>query len=341
MKSENLKEALFYKRAGDAVECHICPRFCKIPEGKTGYCQTRLATGGKLFSLAYGRVAAMHIAPSEIKPFFHYLPGALWLSVGTLGCNFRCPGCQNYYLAHAKKKEFEDAGVTEPEELVSIAEKRKTVGLSFTYNEPTIWLEFTVDCAKLAKERGLLVNYVTNGFISKEALSCLLPHLDAARIDVKGFSSATYQRIANTEDFSAVLDSAVTMKAAGKHIEIVTNLTPGYNDNEDELRELALWILTSLGENTPWHITRFYPHLKLSHIPPTPVESLVRAREIGLSTGLCFVYLGNVPGHKAENTFCPKCGKMVIERYGCALVKTNLVGSKCTLCSEDIWVRLA
>lgn len=339
MAAENVKEARFYEQVEDVVECHVCPRFCRIREGAVGFCQTRVAVGGKLFSLAYGRVAAMHISPSEIKPLFHYLPGALWLSVGTLGCNFRCPGCQNYHLAHAGKDDFESVDVTAPEELVRIAKERETVGLSFTYNEPTVWLEYTVDCAKLAKEKGLLVNYVTNGFISKEALSWLLPHLDAARIDLKGFSSATYRRIANTEELSAVLETAQTMREAGKHIEIVTNLTPGYNDDESELKELANWIRTSLGENTPWHITRFYPHLKLSHIQTTPLESLLRAREIGLSSGLRFVYIGNVPGHGAENTYCPECGKVVIERYGCALIKTNLTGSRCAFCSEDICVR--
>jgi pyruvate formate lyase activating enzyme len=339
LAAENLKEAWFYERVGDVIECRVCPRLCRIPEGAVGFCQTRVAVGGKLFSLAYGRVAAMHISPSEIKPFFHYLPGALWLSVGTLGCNFRCPGCQNYHLAHSGKDDFDSVELVSPEELVRIAKERKTSGLSFTYNEPTVWLEYTVDCAKLAKEKGLLVTCVTNGFISKEALSLLLAYLDAARIDVKGFSGKTYKKIANTENFRAVLDTAETMKTAGKHIEIVTNLTPGYNDDENELKELANWVRASLGENTPWHITRFYPYLKLSRISATPLESLLRAREIGLSAGLRFVYLGNVPGHEAENTFCPKCGEKVIERYGCALVKTNLIGSRCAFCSEDISIR--
>jgi len=210
-------------------------------------------------------------------------------------------------------------------------------GLSWTYNEPTLWFEYTLDTTRLAKEKGLLVNYVTNGAITLGALDMLGPHLDAFRVDLKGFSSRTYQQMANLPDFRGILKTIDRAKERwDMHVEIITNVIPGVNDEEEELRQMARWINERLGPETPWHLTRFYPHHHLDHLEPTPVAQLERLRQIGMDEGLQYIYLGNVPGHKAGNTYCPACGDIVIERFHCEVVQYRLEGNKCRACGHAI-----
>ena len=321
-----------------SIRCQICRRRCKIAAGKKGFCQTRQNVHGELHSLIYGRVSSIRISPIEIKPLFHFYPGSRWLSLGSLGCNFLCPGCQNWEISHADAvKEIPSTEYIPPEKLVELAEKEDCKGISWTYNEPTLWLEYTLDTARIAKDRGLLTNYVTNGYITEEALGLIGPYLDAYRVDLKAFSSRSYQKIANISDFEGVLDSITTAKYKwGLHIELITNVTPDYNDSEDELHEMAHWIVVQVGPDTPWHVTRFVPHLKLSHLKYTPISKLEQARQIGIDEGLRYVYLGNVPAHFAENTYCPQCGELLIERMNYQILKYELRGNKCVFCNQTI-----
>lgn len=260
------------------------------------------------------------------------------LSIGGLGCNFRCPGCQNRELAHAPGPEvLESVPYVSPEALVEQALGRRLLGISFTYNEPAIWFEYTLDTFKLAKHRGLMTNYVTNGSLTLEALNEIGPYLDAYRVDIKGFCETTYERVANFPKLEGILDGAARAKTDwGMHIECVTNVVPTLTDNFQELRGIAHWIASCLGRDTPWHVTRFVPYGDLAHLPQTPVSVLERARGIGLEEGLRFVYLGNVPGHPAENTYCPECGNILIRRSGIGLPETALVNGACPMCRYEV-----
>jgi pyruvate formate lyase activating enzyme len=209
-------------------------------------------------------------------------------------------------------------------------------GLSWTFNEPTLWFEYTLDTAKLARQNSLYTNYVTNGFITWEALSLLAPHLDVYRVDIKGFSAVFYQKIAHLTDFEGVLKSTEKAKSHGMHVEVVTNITPGFNDDDRELRGIASWIKSSLGEDTPWHVTRFFPHLHLSHLNPTRVSVLEHAREIGINCGLRYVYIGNVPGHEAENTYCHSCSTLLIKRDVFDILENRIKEGKCPQCGSEI-----
>jgi len=331
--------ALLYKSLqNDAVQCQVCQRRCKIASGKSGYCKTRKNLDGKLFSLIYGRVSSMRISPIEIKPLFHFYPGSRWLSLGSLGCNFLCPGCQNWEISHAGvEKEVGSLRVVTPEESVRLARDGHCKGISWTYNEPTLWFEYTLNSATRAREAGLLTNYVTNAYITAEALDLIGPYLDAFRADLKGFSNETYRRIANIDNLEGVLKILERAKHFwGMHVEIVTNLIPGINDQKTELKEMAEWICSCLGSDTPWHVTRFVPYFRLSHLAPTPVSLLEKARDIGLKAGLKYVYLGNVPGHPAENTHCPACGELLIERMNYRIIQYHLHGNGCGYCGESI-----
>jgi len=332
-------EAILYEKLADkSVQCHVCQRRCLIKDEQRGYCRTRLNRDGKLYTLIYGLVSSIMVSPIEKKPVYHFFPGSRWLSLGSYGCNFRCPGCQNWDIAHSEvKKETRLGKMTLPEELISLAQKNKCLGISWTYNEPTLWLEYTLEGARLAKKNNLYTNYVTNGFITPEALDLIGPYLDVFRVDLKGFSKDSYKKIAHVDDFSGILEVTKRAKERWKmHVEVVTNVIPGMNDREEDLRRLASWICSELGEDTPWHVTRFFPYLELSHLQPTPIETLEKTREMGLSQGLNYVYLGNVFGNKEENTFCPNCGQTLIVREGLETKEILLSQGKCSFCNQAI-----
>jgi pyruvate formate lyase activating enzyme len=330
-----VKEAQFYEvLSSKQARCQVCPRRCVIAEGKFGYCHSRVNKGGKIYSLIYGRIASLAVSPIEKKPMFHFYPGSLWLSLGSYGCNFRCPGCQNWELAHAQvEEEAKKEKIITPPELIEMAIAQGCRGISWTYNEPTIWLEYLKEGAEIAKAKGLLTNVVTNGYITPEALDYLGPFLDSFRMDLKGFKKETYAQIAHIDDFTPVLNSAERAKIKWRmHVEIITNIIPGVNDDEEELKNIAWWIKNTLGKETPWHLTRFYPHYQLGHLSPTRLEVLEKGRKIGWEAGLLFVYLGNVPGHEGENTYCPKCHSLLIRRWYLAILENNLCQNKCKVC---------
>jgi pyruvate formate lyase activating enzyme len=331
------REAYLYrtiKEKGEA-ECLTCQRKCIIEEGKRGWCQTRVNKGGRIYSIIYGEVSSLSINPIEKKPVFHFYPGSKWFSLGSLGCNFRCPGCQNWGIAHWRKGAMHSEYLP-PEETVARAKGAGCIGISWTFNEPTLWFEYTLDSAKCARSQGLFTNYVTNGYMTEEALDAIGPFLDVYRVDIKGFSEKTYQRIGHIRDYQKILETTKKAKEYGIHVEVVTNVIPGFNDSEEELQGIASWIKNTLGPETPWHVTRFYPDLQLSNLPLTPIDVLEGAWSIGNEAGLWYVYVGNIPGHKRENTYCHVCGELLIERYVFDIVTNKIKGGKCFHCGTAI-----
>ncbi|MCR4427749.1 MAG: AmmeMemoRadiSam system radical SAM enzyme [Caldiserica bacterium] len=336
---EFVKAHLFESLEGGTARCLVCPRECVLKEGQIGFCGTRVNQGGEIYSMIYGMVSSVAIDPIEKKPLFHFHPGSPCLSFGSFGCNFRCIHCQNWSISHRLvEKGIPDGRYLSPQDGVKIALENQAKGISWTYNEPTIWHEYTMDMGKIAKEKGLYTVYVTNGFITPQALKELSQVLDAFRVDLKGWEKEFWRRICKIDDPAPVFRAAYEAKNKyHMHVEVVTNVIPTFNDDDQTFTNLARWILDNLGADCPWHITRFVPYLELSHLPYTPLSTLERGRSIGLETGLKFVYLGNVPGHPGENTFCPKCGTLLIERYG-FWIKKNLLSSNnhCPKCGEKI-----
>ena len=333
---------LYEKLPGDRVHCNICQWRCVIGEGKFGVCGVRRNNRGVLEVLNYGLASSVAVDPIEKKPLFHFFPGSYALSLGTWGCNFHCKHCQNWQISCVE----EPAGMAgesrkvSPEAAVQLAKQRDCISITWTYNEPTIWFEYTLDSAKLAKESGLYTGYVTNGYITPEALDAIGPYLDAWRVDIKGFSDKLYRELAKITKWRSILEMAKrALVKWGMHVEVVTNIIPTMNDDNEQLESIATWIRDELGELTPWHVTRFYPHYKLGHLPPTPVATLERAYETGRKVGLRFVYLGNVPGHSAENTVCYSCGRVVVQRIGYETHATGLNGSKCKYCRAELNIK--
>ncbi|MFC1511307.1 AmmeMemoRadiSam system radical SAM enzyme [Candidatus Margulisiibacteriota bacterium] len=292
----DLKEALFYEKLSDSkVRCTLCPWDCKIAPGKAGICGVRQNIDGKLYSLIYGKVSSVAVDPIEKKPLYRFHPGTRVLSLGTYGCNMKCGHCQNWNIAH---KSSGPSDFILPEKLVDLAKENNCPGIAWTYNEPTIWFEYALEGAKLAKAAGLYTVFVTNGYINPEPLDMIGPYLDAYSVDIKGFTNEFYQKLAKVKSFQPVLEATIRAKKKWKmHVEVTTLVIPTLNDDEAQLKSIADWIVENLGPDTPWHVSRFMPYLEYKHLPPTPVETLEKAKAIGIGAGLKFVYIGNVPGH--------------------------------------------
>ncbi|MGD1119840.1 MAG: AmmeMemoRadiSam system radical SAM enzyme [Dehalococcoidales bacterium] len=334
-----MREAVLYDKLPDSrVRCRTCQWRCRINPGKYGACGMYQNQNGALFNLNYGRVSSAAADPIEKKPLFHFHPGTLCFSLGTLGCNFQCKHCQNWEISTADSGSLlSTCRDLTPEAAVKLAKQSHCQGVAWTYNEPAIWFEYTLDCARLAKQNGLYTVYVTNGFATPEALDTIGPYLDAWRVDIKGFSDAFYKNLAGVPHWREILEVAKRAKDKwGMHLEVVTNIVPTLNDDDAQLTGLAKWIHDDLGELTPWHVTRFYPQHRLTNLPPTPLATIERACEIGKKAGLKFVYAGNVPGHESESTRCYYCGKTVVKRVGYATQVTGLNGSKCRYCGAEL-----
>jgi pyruvate formate lyase activating enzyme len=338
-----MREALFYEKLNGKVRCNLCRHRCIIVEGKRGICRVREVRDGKLYSLVYGKPISLNIDPIEKKPLFHFLPGTRTFSLATVGCNFRCDFCQNWEISQEIHPPFERMKGSEvpPEMVVEYAKKYRCYSISHTYTEPTIFYEYAFDIAKRSAEEGILNIFVTNGYITEEALKGISPYLHAANIDLKGWNDEYYRRIMGAR-LSEVLDSIKVYKRLGIWIEITTLVVPGWSDKEEDFKEIARFIRDELGKETPWHISRFHPHYKMMDVPPTPIESLKRAYEIGKEEGLSFVYLGNVPG-MGEDTHCPGCGSVLIRRWGFDLIENKIKDGKCPKCNTPIpgiWERI-
>ncbi len=335
-----MKEASFYKKLKDEkVQCFLCPRNCIIPEGKTGFCRVRKNIGGKLFSLVYGKLCAVAIDPIEKKPLNMFAPGSHTLSISTVGCNFRCSFCCNWEIS----QEWKDVGGEEysPQQLIKIAKNYGVQGFSYTYVEPTIFFEFAHDTAELATKNGFYNMFVTNGFTTSDAIKEISKYLDAVVVDLKCSGNLeAYKKLSQVPKVQPIFDTLISYKENKVFIEITDLIIPKYGDNEKDIKKLCKWIVENLGPETPLHFIQFFPSYKLLNLPRTPVETMEKAYLIAKKEGLKYVYLGNVHGHKYENTYCPNCGKLLIERTIMGITNFLLRKDlKCPNCGEKIPIR--
>lgn len=331
-----MKEAMFYEpETGGRVRCGLCRFHCLIADGARGICGVRENRGGTLFSLVYGKLCAENVDPIEKKPLFHVMPGSSSFSIATVGCNFHCRHCQNYSISQVHGGDRIPGHDRTAEMVVKQSLANECRSISYTYTEPTVFFEFAFDTARLAREAGLLNIFVTNGYISSQALATIAPFLDAANIDLKGFSDSFYRDIVHAR-LSEVLDSIIQYRSQGIWIELTTLIIPGLNDSDGELEGIAKFIVTNLGADTPWHVSRFYPTFQLTDRPPTPPETLRRAVEIGRAAGLHYVYEGNVPDRGGESTSCPACSSLLVERFGFTVTRNRIKNSSCPECGATI-----
>jgi len=330
-----MKEAMFYDKLQEQkVRCFLCAHHCIIRNGKRGMCGVRENREGTLYSLVYGKIISMNIDPIEKKPLFHFYPASTSFSIATVGCNFRCIHCQNHDISQYPKERERIVGeeVT-PEEIVEAAEKAGCKSISYTYTEPTVFFEFAYECARIAHARGIKNVFVSNGYITPEATKSIAPFLDGNNIDLKG-DEEFYKKICGAK-LQPVLDTIRLMKELGVWVEVTTLIIPSYNDSDESLERIAEFI-RSVDPAIPWHVTQFYPTYKLLDQPRTPVSTLRRAREIGFKKGLKYVYEGNVPGEGGENTYCPSCGELLIERFGYQINQSRIEDGYCFNCMTKI-----
>lgn len=367
-----MREAILYEKLKEnLVRCRVCQRECVIAPNQLGYCKTRKNVDGKLYTLIYALISSVNNDPIEKKPVFHYKPGSLCMSFGTFGCNFRCLFCQNWEIAYADASELKvnNGNLMMPEEAVKIALSEASEGIAITYNEPAIWLEYSLDVFKIAKSTpelrgpraksssGLFYTvWVTNGYATCEAIDTIAPYLDVYRVDLKSFSDRFYQKLIKVPRAAGIfkVTEYVRNKYPRVHIECVTNIIPGWNDDSKNLEEIAKWIVKSLGPKTPWHVTRFFPAFAPpvggakagkpdAQLPnfPTPPETLLQAQKIGQGSGLQFVYIGNLPTTLGENTYCPKCKMLSVKRQGYITTVLNVDKlGRCQKCGEDLNIKI-
>lgn len=329
------KEAILYDEVGKALNCKICERRCIISPGKFGFCQMRGNDGGKLYSLNYAAASSVAVDPIEKKPLFHFYPGSLVLSLGSVGCNFRCKYCQNWSISQAELEKTPTREIS-PEEAIRLTKEYGCKSIAWTYNEPTMWFEYTLDSAKLAKKEDIKTIYVTNGYMTDESFELIKPYLDAANIDLKGMSEKFYNDLCDAK-LQPVLENIVRMHDAGIHIEVTNLMIPQYNDSDDDIKALVEFMVKEVGVEVPLHFTRFFPQYQLQNIPPTEMGSLENAHKIAKDAGMKYVYIGNIPTVDGENTYCPECGELVIKRDGFQVVSDDLKKTrKCPKCKAKI-----
>ncbi|MBI5378536.1 MAG: AmmeMemoRadiSam system radical SAM enzyme [Nitrospirae bacterium] len=353
-----MKEAMFYEKLAEGrVLCTLCSLYCKVRPGRRGACGVRVNLEGILYTLVYDKIISRNIDPIEKKPLFHFYPGSRSYSIATVGCNFRCLHCQNYEISQQPKGgriDRESGGeepevlclslrdlearipgeAVTPEEIVRAARSAGCQSISYTYTEPTIFYELAYETARLATAEGIANVFVTNGFITEKALEAIAPYLQGANIDLKNFNESAHKRMTGAR-LGPVLDAIKWYKRLGIWIEVTTLVIPGYNDSEQELRQIAEFV-RGVGEEIPWHVTQFYPTYRLLDRDRTPVAALRRAREIGLKAGLRYVYEGNVPGEGGENTYCHACKRLLVERYGFAMLSYRIKEGRCPHCGVVI-----
>ncbi len=332
------REAMLYEQLrDDRVRCNLCSRRCLIPEGSLGFCKVRKNESGKLYSLNYAKTCAAHADPIGKKPLSHYHPGALVMSIATVGCNFRCQFCDNWAISQEKEitgREFP------PEDVVKAATDYDCQGISYTYTEPTVFYEYAYDTSVLAHDKGIFNTFVTNGYMTPEALETIAPYLDAATVDFKGGGDLEfYRKFSAVPSVEPIYESLREIKKHDIHVEITNLVVPGIGDSMERISELASWTSENLGEDTPFHLLRFHPDYNLNTVRSTEIRTLEKAYEAARESGLNYVYLGNVPGHRYENTYCPECQEMLIKRYGFSIVSWNLTDQmRCPDCGRDLVV---
>ncbi len=331
-----MKEAMLWEKLSDGkIRCRLCAHACLIPPGKKGICRVRENVAGRLVTHTYGKLVAAHADPIEKKPLFHFLPGSISYSIATPGCNFTCRHCQNAAISQAPREtDRVTAEFVPPEIVVENALAHRSRSISYTYTEPTIFFEYAYDTAVIAHERGLKNVFVTNGFMSMEAIDKLEDVLDGANIDLKAFSDDFYKTICGGR-LDPVKEAIVAMHEKGIWVEVTTLVIPGYNDDPRQIEAIAAFI-ASIDPGIPWHISAFYPTYRLTDAPPTPAPTLEEARRVGLTNGLKFVYTGNIPGNEGESTYCPGCGRRLIYRIGFGILENLLDNGACPFCHVKI-----
>ena len=317
------------------VQCVLCPRKCIIDNGQRGLCTVRVNRDGTLYTLGYGNPVAVHIDPIEKKPFFNVLPGENAFSIAVAGCNMRCLFCQNWQISQARPDEVAAYDMP-PEMVVSEAIKNNCPFIVYTYTEPTVFYEYMLDISKLARSRGLRNGMHTCGYINEKPLKELLKYMDAVNVDLKGFNEEFYRKMGAFASLEPVLNTLKTVKREGVWLEITNLIIPGLNDDPKEIKRMCEWIRGELGPDTPIHFSRFMPSFKLQNLPPTPVSKLEEAYKIAKDTGLEYVYIGNVPGHAGEKTYCPQCKKLIIDRTGYRINENNVKLGRCKFCARSI-----
>ncbi len=330
-------EARFYEKLQDkSVLCLVCPRECLIGDGRRGFCGTRENSDGILYTLVYGRIAAHNVDPIEKKPFYHFLPGTQAYSIATAGCNMWCKFCQNWQLSQSKPEKLQSRTTSmSPKNVVNDALRYRSLSIAYTYNEPTVFTEFVYDCAAEGKKAGVHSVVVSNGYINPEPLEKLCEVISAYKVDFKAFSKSFYRDITGGER-DDVLNTIKRLKKTGMWTELVHLTIPTLNDNDRDFKEMGDWLMGEIGPDIPVHFTRFHPMYRLTNLPVTPVSTLERARNILMDKGMKFVYVGNVPGHPANSTYCPNCGKEVIKREGFRVDKIRINNGACTDCGTLI-----
>jgi pyruvate formate lyase activating enzyme len=328
-------EGYFYKKLeGGKVVCGICPNRCVLSPGDRSVCRSRVNINGKLYSLTYGNPCSLHVDPIEKKPLFHFKPRSKAFSMATTGCNFRCLNCQNWEISQVKPTEVRHQELFPPD-VIKAAIKSGCKSIAYTYSEPTTFFEYMMNSARLAKENGLNNLWISNGYINKKPLLEFCKVLDGANVNLKSFSDAIYRKL-NGGRLKPVLNSFKTLHEQNIHFEITNLIVPGYTDDPDMVKKMCGWILKNLGADHPLHFLRFFPRYKLDRLPPTPVSTLTGFRELAMHEGIRYVYVGNVPGHEGNHTYCHNCKKLLIEREGYYIPIYNIEGNKCKLCNTII-----
>lgn len=318
------------------VQCELCPFRCFLPEGSRGICRVRMNVAGRLKTLVYGQPVSVHIDPIEKKPVYHILPGSNIYSLATVGCNLKCSFCQNWEISQAYPEQAKAGGqIMTPEQVVEGAITSNCDSIAYTYSEPVVFYEYVLDIARLAKEKGLKNVLVSAGYINREPLRKLAPYFDVIKIDLKGFNEQFYRKVVGGQ-LKYVLETLKELHRLEVLTEVVNLVVPGLNDDLQEIARMCKWIYDNLGPDTPLFFSRFSSQYKLGNLPATPIETLEKARKIAMDAGLRFVYIGNVPGHSGENTYCPGCGKILIHRYGYAVLENNIKSGRCVSCGKEI-----
>ena len=317
------------------VQCGLCPKECVIEPGQSGECRVRINIDGVLHSVVYGYPCSINIDPVEKKPLFHFLPGTGVLSLATVGCNLHCKNCQNWEISQANPENAQ-AVFCPPQRLVELTGHYNCLSLAYTYTDPIIFYEYTCDCAKLAKQHNIRNVLVTAGYINQQPWKQMLEYIDAANIDLKALSDDFYRRICSAT-LKPVQDAMVTAKQSGVLVEVTNLIIPTLNDDPEQIRQLARWVKENLGSETPLHFSRFFPHYKMRHLPPTSLKTLDTAREIAISEGLFYVYIGNILSKAGQNTYCPGCKNLLIERSGYTILQNRLKQGCCPDCGREIY----
>ena len=328
------REAYHYRQLGDNVQCLVCPNECLLEPDDRGICRNKVNKNGKLYTIAYGNPCSVHIDPIEKKPLYHFLPTSSVFSIATAGCSFRCLNCQNWSISQFQPEELNNIDLM-PDSVVATAASNSCQSIAYTYSEPVSFYEYMLDTSKIAKEKGIKNVWVTNGYINDAPLNDLCKYIDAANVDLKSFSDSIYQKL-NSGTLQPVLNTLKTLAKNNVWFEITNLIIPSWTDDIDMIKEMCEWLVKNNLEHHPLHFSRFSPMYKLTHLPPTSVSLLKNAKNIAEKAGMKYVYIGNVPGEKAQNTYCPRCNELIIERIGYKVTINNLNDGLCGRCGEYI-----